>query len=762
MSTHEPHEDPRLPVLKRIRDLARQDVRAERVNGKPKPFDRAVSDQDLIKHLTSVPALDVYIMPWGRATQLAVFDLDNHHPDPRTGKLYPWAVMMKAGQRVMKSAHAYGLHFMPERSGGGNGIHLWCWWDAPQDARSVRLCMESVLADAGFEPGNKGVVAGTVEVFPKSDQIKPGGYGNCCALPFARESVPLDEMLEVADAPLDWPASNPVPIAPARKEEPRTNGSKPNVETVRAALVHVPSDDRDLWIKVGYALKHECGDEGFELWNEWSSKSGKYDAEDADKVWDSLSPDGSVTLGTVFHEAKKNGWRVKKRDQPTNTDVGNAERLVALHGEDMRYCYAGKEWLIWDGCRYRKDDNGEAHRRAKTTAANIYDEARVLDMSGIPSAKAVAQWAQTSESRDRIKAMLEMAQSDLPVMVDELDSNNDVLNLLNGTMDLRTFTHREHDRADLCTKVAPVIFDALAQCPRWLKFLERIYAGDQALIAFVQRAVGYSLTGSTEEQVFFLLHGEGSNGKSTFLDVVTTLLGDYARPADFKTFLHSESDAIRNDLAGLAGVRMVMAIEASEGKRLDEALVKQMTGGDKISARFLYKEFFDFRPKFKLWLAANDKPEIRGLDEAIWRRVMLIPHEVTIQVEERDPKLVAKLKEELPGILNWALAGLREWREKGLAAPPRVSAATGEYRQAADLLRAFLEMECEVDKTNHQWWTSTAELYARYEKCSVRNGEQAVKNTTFGKLLNRHHFVEGQKNNKKGRFGVRLKPEGVM
>jgi putative DNA primase/helicase len=332
--------------------------------------------------------------------------------------------------------------------------------------------------------------------------------------------------------------------------------------------------------------------------------------------------------------------------------------------------------------------------------------------------------------------MIWMAQSGLPVKVDELDQNNELLNLKSGTLDLKTLESREHRREDKLTKLAPVTLDPEAKCPLWLAFLDRVLDKDVELISFVQRAIGYSLTGETSEHVLFLLHGTGANGKSTFIETILSLLGEYARPAEFRTFLTSESEKVRNDLAGLVGIRFVSAVEVGDGKQLDEAVIKQITGGDTITTRFLYEEFFDFRPRFKLWLAANSKPEIRGVDEAIWRRVLLIPFEITIPKEERDKELGAKLKAELPGILAWAIEGLRAWQKDGLKPPEKVIAATNEYREEQDFLGPFLDEKFE---RGEKLFVSNAELNSVYE---VWAGRDAVKQRTLARMLKARGFKQ--------------------
>ena len=314
----------KLPVLQRIRGLARQDTHAERKNGKPHTVRRDISDKALEYHLASLPVLDVYLVrPGSSVTQCAVLDFDNHQ-DPVTGELLAWETVAGHARRVLLAARAHGLRALPVRSGGGMGIHLWFWWDTPQEARSVRALLAEVLADTGLKPGADGVANGQVEIFPKQDSVPLGGCGNCCALPFAPESAPLDECMAIVDAPGDWPCSEPVPFVPPRSQkQARANGLKPSTEIIRSALAVLESDDRDTWIEFGYALKHEYGDEGFALWDEWSSRSNKYDVDDCAQTWDSLNPNGSKTVASIFHAARKSGWVATRDDFECGGKGGN-------------------------------------------------------------------------------------------------------------------------------------------------------------------------------------------------------------------------------------------------------------------------------------------------------------------------------------------------------------------------------------------------------------------------------------------------------
>lgn len=414
------------------------------------------------------------------------------------------------------------------------------------------------------------------------------------------------------------------------------------------------------------------------------------------------------------------------------TDVGNAERLVARNGRDLHFCHPWGRWLVWDGRRWAEDTTGEAVRRCKETLRHLAASAN--DLPDEKSRVTLLKFALASERDTRIRAALTLAQAELgiAVMPDELDSDPWLLNVANGTIDLRSGELGAHDRADLITKIIPVEFDVDAEAPTWLASLETWFAGDVALIEFAQRLVGYSLAGTTREQVLLVLFGPGENGKTTFLTTILDLLGDYAQQTPTSTFLDRRGDSIPNDLARLRGARLVAAAETGESRKLNEALVKQMTGGDRISARFMRSEFFEFTPAFTPWLATNHKPEIRGTDHAIWRRLRLIPFTVRIGDEERDLELGERLRAERPGILAWAVAGCRSWLEHGLPTPPAVAEATAEYRAEMDVVGRFLA-DCCADAPDGE--VSSSELFTRYGYWCSENGEEALSQQAIGRRL---------------------------
>ena len=382
-------------------------------------------------------------------------------------------------------------------------------------------------------------------------------------------------------------------------------------------------------------------------------------------------------------------------ESPLLSDVGNAQRLVRLFGTEVKYCFPWKKWIIWTGKKWEKDNKGQIVQRAKHTVRSLYHEAGNIENDG--ERRRVAAHALKSESCSKIKGIIELAcdEPTIPILPADLDSNSWILPVCNGTIDLTSGKSRPHNKEDYNTKIVDIDFDPDAKCPMWLAFLDQMMNHNQELIDFLQKAVGYSLTGSTREQCIFILYGVGSNGKSTFLEVVSKVVGDYGTRIPPESLLSKKNDGgVNNDIARLAGARLVASAEGDEGKSLAESLVKQITGGETITARFLHQEFFDFKPQFKLFYATNHKPNIRGSDHAIWRRIRLIPFTIKIADEDQDKNLESKLSQELPGILNWALEGCLRWQKEGLEIPEEIRTATADYRDEMDTLSEFLETCC--------------------------------------------------------------------
>ena len=403
------------------------------------------------------------------------------------------------------------------------------------------------------------------------------------------------------------------------------------------------------------------------------------------------------------------------------TDAGNARRFATQHREQVRYCHTWKAWLIWDGTRWRRDETDIAITKAKETAKSIYVEASVaLDED---TRKKLSKHATKSGGAWSIKNMAFLAQSEpeIATRASELDSNAWLLNVKNGTLDLKTGKLGPHSKEHLITKLAPVEYSPDAKCLKWDSFLRQIMDDDEELTGFLQRAVGWSLTGDVREQKLFFLFGKGANGKSTFLTIIREMLGDYAKQAAPELLLKKTGNSHPTEIADLQGSRFVVAVEVDEGRHFAEALLKQLTGGDKIKARRLYQDFEEFDPTHKLFLAANHKPNV-GDGDAIWRRLCVVPFTVSIPEKKQDKDLLNKLRNEFPGILNWALRGCLEWQKrKGLHPPPAVVSATDTYRAEMDVIERFLTEECTVDSHGT---VNVTKLFQAFTDWCAGNAEQ--------------------------------------
>jgi putative DNA primase/helicase len=423
------------------------------------------------------------------------------------------------------------------------------------------------------------------------------------------------------------------------------------------------------------------------------------------------------------------------------TDVGNGRRLASQYGKDLRYCYAWHKWLTWDGSRFAIDTGAEIEKRAKQTVRSIYAEAAKEE--GSARRNALGRHAQASEQAHRIRAMIDLARSEpgIPVKPIELDVDHWLLNCTNGTLDLRTGTLREHDRRDLITKLCATSYDPAAECPTWRAFIERIFAGNAALIVYVRQILGYCLTGDVREQILPIAWGTGANGKSTLAGAIMAMLGnDYSIKAPRGFLDHKQGETHPTELADLFGVRFVAAIETGEGRRLDEVLIKELTGSDPIRARRMREDFWGFDPTHKILLATNHKPVIRGTDHAIWRRPKLIPFAVTITDDEKDPELPTKLAAELPGILAWCVQGCLDWQSLGLKEPNEVKVATAGYRAEQDVLAQFIAERCIVGT---EYRAKAADLYANYKAwCNAEGLKAATKTWITQQLAERGHQID--------------------
>jgi putative DNA primase/helicase len=436
------------------------------------------------------------------------------------------------------------------------------------------------------------------------------------------------------------------------------------------------------------------------------------------------------------------GWESGKSQPLTiaslgRTDAANAERFVTQHADKARYCGTDKMWYVWDGKRWAPGLRGEAVRLALDTVRSIYVE--VAKITDGDERNDLIAWAKKSEMAPQVLNMLKLAASfkEAAIISSDLDADPWLLTVENGTVELKTGRLREHRREDLISKMVHVRFEPLASCPVWEEHL-RLVLPQADTRAFFQRAAGYSLTGLDVEEVFFFLQGGGQNGKSKTLEILAMLLGDYAWTSTFGAFVRSHNGVPLNVIADMMGRRFVVIDEGEENQSFNESLLKNMTGGGTVSGRQLYSRSVNYRPTFKLWFGSNYKPSIQGMDLAIWRRVRLIPFGVTIPEERRDKFFVEKLKAELPGILNWALAGLAEWQKTGLGASEEVRAATRAYRTEMDTVKEFIEECCERRARGE---TKLASIYNTFQEWSKQNGNQwPLKKRAFAERMRKMGF----------------------
>ncbi|MGO9048942.1 MAG: phage/plasmid primase, P4 family [Xanthobacteraceae bacterium] len=372
---------------------------------------------------------------------------------------------------------------------------------------------------------------------------------------------------------------------------------------------------------------------------------------------------------------------------PSFTDEALALQFATDYRDELRYVAAWGRWMVFDGTRWRYDEKLIA-----------YDRARQICRKAAAECNELRQQKLLATART-VNAVITLARADqrIAATVEQWDADPWLLNTPDGVIDLRTGKMRPHDPRDYMTKITGISPDASCPTALWQQFLSRIMGGDAALVTFLQRVSGYALTGLTREHVLFFLYGTGANGKSTFLAALISCIGDYHRTAAIETFTDSANDRHPTEIAGLRGARLVTSVETEEGRRWAESRIKTLTGGDRVSARFMRQDFFEFTPQFKLLIAGNHKPGLRTVDEAIRRRLHLVPFSVTIPVEERDLELINKLKTELPGILAWMIQGCLDWQKQGLSPPASVSDATAAYLDAEDSIAAWIEECCDRD-----------------------------------------------------------------
>lgn len=804
------------PLISRVRT----DVTAvKRDSGRQAWTREPLTPERLHKHLNGGPARGVsQIVAGSSATLVGLLDFDSH------GGETPWPAMLAAATDVMQSLVLLGGAPVAFRSSGGRGIHVYCLWEEPQDAYSVKMWLTDALTSCGYKngAGHGGVGAGFVEVFPKQDEVPADGFGNQAIIPLSGASVPIvfEELAggwvvgERSDVlGMAWPMSDPVPV---REKPPRPERAPVDLagldELVKLldAIPNIGPDelDYDEWRDVVFIIHHETegSGAGLALAHSFSARSSKYEPTFLDeRVWPYIRSEGRERvkgLGSLMRIASRFGWheeisadafddvsgqdnrppvpaalwfgedghgrhdladtdavlsvdqventapsiaqcdtanqtenkpappppetplqRIKRRGIPEakylTTDQANAQRLKNSFGS-MVFVAAGK-WYVWDGKRWVGDES-DVYRYACRLSELIREEARpfraradVAKANGDTAeeklqnaiADALGKWATRSEMKATIEAAVGLARKMLTVDSEALDRDPWALNCLNGTVDLRTGELRRHNPEDYITKLVPVVYDAAALCPTWDRALLEIVGGDADVAGFLARWFGYCASADVREQAFVVHWGGGSNGKSTVLDTMREVLGDYAGTAAPGLLAATKGDRHPTEIAALFGRRMVTAHESGENVVLREDFIKQATGGDRITARHMREDFFEFAPTHKIQLLTNHKPQVKGTDEGIWRRVLLVPYVESFGTPEQvaagkrtrvgDKSMPARLSGELPGILAWLVRGCLAWRAEGLQAPERVRVASEAYREEQDRVSQFVCECCELE-----------------------------------------------------------------
>ncbi len=440
------------------------------------------------------------------------------------------------------------------------------------------------------------------------------------------------------------------------------------------------------------------------------------------------------------------------------TDQGNAQRFADMHGGRARYCHLWGKWLLWDGQRWKQDDSAAVQHLAEETIRAIYREASFIEDKEKREER--IKLALSLEGLIRTRHMIERAQSYISVSPDELDADPTLFNVQNGTINLITGELLPHDPERLITKISPVIYDPLATCPRWLEAISLYTGANAELAVYLQKALGYCLTGNTDEHSMFFPYGLGANGKSTFMEMALYMAGDYGMRTDVESLLvaNARGQGATPHIAALKRIRLAVASEIPEGRRINESLVKDLTGGDTLVARHLFSEPFTFKATHKLWLVGNYKPKVNDASLGFWRRMKLIPFTVTIPEDKRRPmgEVIGEFWFEASGILNWLISGCLSWKAHGLSMPEPVLQATNDYRTESDLVQQYLEEKCEM---HPDYTEDRAALYTSWKAWADSAGEQSAAKQSkrwFTQQLTRRGF-EDQGHAHTQLSGLRLK-----
>lgn len=634
-------------------------------------------------------------------------------------------------------------------------------------------------------------------------EIKHRGY--ILLEPSSFEGAPylFDTDDDPAPAP-DWLPSKGHAGSDAVCNREETTASSPRIAvlsdntTTRAEVeefltwIDPDADGYDAWLQVLQALHdHFNGsEEGLAIADAWSARGAKYRTGEVAAKWRGFEIGGGVTVRTIAHRARQNGANLadiarrrtgseitKGKGGESSDDLPDLshDHLALDLGrrswdDNARHVALWGQWLFWTGTHWRRDETLDHLSRTRAylriRASELSDwadhKARSLEARDRDrEARKLESWARdqakTLRSSATVAAVsgLARANSASATTHEFFDANRFLIGTPGGTVDLRTGDLRTARREDMisrlttCAPAEPGVEPGL-----WLRFLSEIFEGDQEIIAFLQRAAGYALTGSTSEHKLLFLHGSGRNGKSVFLNALLDIWGDYGRRVAATTFLHSKTERHPTDVAGLHGARLAIASELPRGKTWDEATIKDLTGGDRLTARFMRQDYFDFDPQLTLMIAGNTQPSFRGVDEAIRSRVVLVPFSVTIPPERRDRSLPDKLKAEGPAILRWCIEGALAWQNDGLNVPTAIAAASAAYFDEEDTVGQFLQDEIHADPHT---FVASEDLIFRFNSWSERQGLGTWTQRTLIKELRQRGYQDAKSNGRRGLRGLKLK-----
>ncbi len=680
----------------------------------------------------------------------------------------------------------------PVRGDSSNGAHLLYRIGLPNDEQSTKLVkavlstLDTLFSDTGVSIDTANYNAGRIwklygTVTRKGDDTteRPHRRSRLLSVPEPVQVVSSERLLALAaqlphEEPADTPAQKGTAInlrswlishgIAIRSEKPYRDGTIYTLDQCPFSTAHKAGAYTIQFASgaIHAACHHTSCDSGKQRWKELREKyetvEEKHERQETRiKGWSRERAKGNVQEENKPVLPADTTGKVTLPEYPM-TDAGNAERLKAQYGDVIRYCATYNSWYLWNGKVWVRDDAGKMLIIATFVARSIHNEASTAATTD--RSRALSRWAIYSESLHARKAMIDSAAPHIPVIPGEFDSYAELFNCRNGTLNLTTMNFYPHRKEDMLTKMAAVDYDPTAECPQWLSHLNLLFASDLDYLSGFQAMCGYTLLGSKPQQLMFILYGKGRNGKSKTIEVLARIFADYAVNIAADSLMAKRFETTRSDLARLSGARFATAAEGAEGARMDESIIKQITGEYAITVRKLYENEFEFCPIAKIWMTTNHEPNIAGTDDGIWRRLWMLPFTVQIPEEKCDPDIALKLLSESSGILNWCLAGLTRYYANGcrLEPPHRVSQATANLRTASDTVGLFLATECTLDPGCKMSRMTMNELFEKW--CGEEGYRQNISKKKLFSSLRELGVIDGGKSGIERYWsGIRMKNE---